>query len=644
MVSNSGMDPNNSEQLRLCLSDDHRRRVEEFRQRHRTGVLSLVFTDMVGSTGLKQRLGDAAGTALIEEQQHLVRAVLGEFREAEEISTAGDSFFVVFIRPSDAVRFALRLLARLRARGDQPAPILVRVGLHMGEVFIQAGQDESWRDILGIQVDTASRVMSLAAGGQILLTRAVFDNARAVLRGEELAGVGPLTWLDHGPYEIKGVEEPLSICEVGETGHAPLSPPADSAKAHRCCTPDQEPVLGWRPSLDQVVPGTQWVLDEKLGEGGFGEVWRAYHKSLRRHRVFKFCFKPDRVRSLKREVTLFRLLAERSGDHPHIVRLFDVYFDEPPFYIVMEYVPGKDLVEWCRARGGAAEAPLAARLEIVAQMADALQTAHEAGIIHRDIKPANILLEKDGGAGAPHAKLTDIGIGQVVSRGVLEGRTGEGFTETLVATSHSSRSGTQIYMAPEVLAGQISSTRSDIYSLGVVLYQLLIGDFKCPLTTDWEKHVPDPLLVEDLRRCFAGNPCERFSSAAELRDNLRSLEDRRRRREEAEAVARQMARRQRTLRILWPAVVAFLALAILASLGMERAHRLQRAAEAARAALEQEQARTAAALAAAQLARDQAHRALYDSSLLNEVLRSASSEVEPLLERFRVLLMEPIRR
>jgi len=134
------------------------------------------------------------------------------------------------------------------------------------------------------------------------------------------------------------------------------------------------------------------VLEEKLGEGGFGEVWKARHEKLEESHVFKFCFRADRVRSLKREVTLFRVLKERIGDHPNIVRLHDLYFDQPPFYLEEEYVAGRDLRTWCEAQGGVDKVPLEVRLEIVAQTADALQAAHDAGVIHRDVKPGNILI------------------------------------------------------------------------------------------------------------------------------------------------------------------------------------------------------------------------------------------------------------
>src|SRR5207248_3146490 len=96
-------------------------------------------------------------------------------------------------------------------------------------------------------------------------------------------------------------------------------------------------------------------------------------------------------------------------------------------------------------------------------------------------------------------KLTDFGIGQGVSEEYLKGITRAGFTQTMMSDSSSSHTGTQLYMAPELLAGKPASTRSDIYSLGIVLYQTLVGDFTRPITTDWQQDVNDPLLRDDLK-------------------------------------------------------------------------------------------------------------------------------------------------
>jgi WD40 repeat protein/class 3 adenylate cyclase/tRNA A-37 threonylcarbamoyl transferase component Bud32 len=494
--------------------------------RHQTGLITIVFTDLVGSTALKQQVGDLTGASLIQRHHGLVRELLRRFQGGAEIETAGDSFLILFAKPSDAVRFGLLLHARLRAVNQGAAVRLEdRIGIHVGEVVIREQDGSSNpKGLTSIQVDTCARVMGLAEGGQILMTRPVFDNARQILKGADLEGVGGLSWLNHGPYLLKGVDGPLEVCEAREAGTGPATPPASSEKALRVAG-DGELVLGWRPAVDQKVPGTQWLLEEKLGEGGFGEVWAARHEKLKERRVFKFCFRADRVRSLKREVTLFRLLKERVGEHPNIVKLYDVFFDKPPYYLVEEYVAGRDIRAWSAERGGLANVPLETRLEIVAKAAEGLQAAHEAAVIHRDIKPGNILVESQKVEGIS-VKISDFGIGQVLSEENLIGLTRGGFTQTIFSDSPSSGTGTHLYMAPELLAGKPASTRSDIYSLGVVLFQLLAGDFSRPVTTDWARQVSDSLLREDLARCFAGDPNERFGSAAELAKNLRQLPDR----------------------------------------------------------------------------------------------------------------------
>jgi serine/threonine-protein kinase len=361
--------------------------VEAFGRKHRTGLVTLLFTDMVESTALKKELGDCAAADLFRTHHQLIREILRLFPQAEEIETAGDSFLLVFATPSDAVQFALLLQLRVRnLPGQSAARTVDRIGIHVGEVVVgHEVESRKPKDLFGIQIDTCSRVMSLAKGGQVLMTRAVFDSARQVLKGEDIPALGPLEWLNHGPYLLKGLDEPVEICEVREAGQEKPDAPTSSDKAQRQVRSDEEPVLGWRPAIGQPVPNTKWILQQKLGEGGFGEVWLGRHQTLKEQRVFKFCFRADRARSLKREMTLFRVLKERVGDHPNIVRLVEVYFDEPPFYVVMDHVDGADLRVWCEAQGGVQKVPLEAKLEIVAQAADALQAAHDAGVIHRDV-------------------------------------------------------------------------------------------------------------------------------------------------------------------------------------------------------------------------------------------------------------------
>jgi TolB-like protein/Tfp pilus assembly protein PilF len=163
-------------------------------------------------------------------------------------------------------------------------------------------------------------------------------------------------------------------------------------------------------------------------------------------------------------------------------------------------------------------------------------------------------------------KLTDFGIGQVVSQEALAGITRAGFTQTMLSPGSSAPFGTQLYVAPELMAGQPASPRSDIYSLGVVLYQFLVGDFARPLTTDWARRISDPLLREDLDKCFAGDPIERFANAGELAAQLRALERRHSEitQRKAALVAHETTERRR--RWLWKATIGCSAVLVMAAI------------------------------------------------------------------------------
>ena len=191
-------------------------------------MMTMLFTDIVGSTRLKVDLGDVRAVETIEKHHEVVRSLLAQFADAEEISTAGDSFFLVFVRPSDAVQFAVKLQGALRSLSREIAwPISDRIGIHVGEVFIQ-DHAERGSEFFGIQIDTSARIMSLGGRDQILLSRFAYDSARHTLRRQKIGGVGELAWVSHGFYELKDVEEPVEVCEVGEIGLAMLSPPRNS--------------------------------------------------------------------------------------------------------------------------------------------------------------------------------------------------------------------------------------------------------------------------------------------------------------------------------------------------------------------------------------------------------------------------------
>ena len=353
------------------------------------------------------------------------------------------------------------------------------------------------------------------------MTLPVFDQARQRLTGK--GSIGEIHWLAHGEYLLQGLDDPVPIAEVGASDNAPLTAPPDAPKARRIVASGDELTLGWRPAVGLTVPGREhWILEDQAGEGGFGEVWIAAHDKTHAKRIFKFCFEAERVRGLRREVVLFRLLKEALGDRHDIAQIVDWQFDESPYFIEAEYSEGGDLAEWAEHQGGLESVPLQTRLDLAAQAAEALAAAHGVGVLHKDIKPSNILIR--GSAEEPRIQLTDFGIGTVTDAALLDqGVTRAGLTQTLLSSSSSS-AGTPLFMAPEVIEGKAATTQSDLYSLGVVLYQLVTGNFQRAVAPGWRRDIEDELLREDIAACVEGRPEHRLSSALELAQRLRSLE------------------------------------------------------------------------------------------------------------------------
>ncbi|MCX7681466.1 MAG: protein kinase [Anaerolineae bacterium] len=260
---------------------------------------------------------------------------------------------------------------------------------------------------------------------------------------------------------------------------------------------------------------------EHIGSGGMAEVYKAYHPGLDRYVAIKVLHpflaeEEDFLTRFQREarsVATFR--------HPNIVQVYDFDFDPEThsYYMVMEFVDGPNLKTRLRELGEAGELmPLEEAVHIALSVADALDYAHRHGMVHRDIKPANIMLTSNG-----QVILSDFGIARMVN------------TTTLTASG--AMVGTPAYMAPEQGLGKVGDKRSDIYSLGVVLYQMVTG--KLPFDADTPlgivlKHINAPLTPPTLlnpalppgieaviTRALAKDPDQRYQSAADFAADLR---------------------------------------------------------------------------------------------------------------------------
>jgi len=514
----------------------------------------FLFTDIVDSTAIQNRVGTDAYLRLLARHDAIYREAVVEANGGRIVEKTGDGFLAELPSPSDAVNAALRFQT-LMCGADWGSQILrARAAIHLGEIteLVDPGTGEKRHG--GMAINFAARLMDLGQGGQILLSRAVFDDARRNVKAHPATTPGaealPLRWEAHGRYLFKGAEEPTEVFEVGVVGVSPLSAPPDGNKARRYLDAEEEQTLGWRPASGLEIPRRKdWVLVDKIGEGGFGEVWLAEHVRLRESRVFKFCFDAERLRSFRREVTLFRLLRDTLGQREDIAGLHDVQVEKAPFFLESVYYPEGNLADWAVRQGGLERVPIETRLDILARVACAAAAAHSVGVIHKDIKPSNVLVSIQNGQ--PRPRLADFGIGELADRAHLHRLdiTEAGFTGTLVEAGQSSRTGTRIYSAPEYLSGGAGTVQGDVYALGVMLYQMVVGDFTRPLGPGWERDVPDPLLREDIAAAVDGDPARRLATAGELAERIQSLDARRAAHEEALRQERRRVRRRRWLRV-----------------------------------------------------------------------------------------------
>ena len=274
-----------------------------------------------------------------------------------------------------------------------------------------------------------------------------------------------------------------------------------------------------------------YELLSPLGAGGMGVVWRARDSRLERDVAVKAL--PGELSGDPSRLARFEAEARAASalNHPNIVTIHEIGRTRDGPFLVMELVEGKTLRELLYA------GPLPARkaLQVAAQLADALARAHEAGIVHRDLKPENVMLSREG-----FAKILDFGLAKF-ERG--ENGTGKGRNAlTLTEENHEQPiAGTSGYMSPEQASGQKVDFRSDQFSFGSLLYEMLTGRRAFQRATRAETLVaiireePEPLgavaplLPVPLRwivgRCLAKLPDERYGSTRDLARDLESVRD-----------------------------------------------------------------------------------------------------------------------
>ena len=270
--------------------------------------------------------------------------------------------------------------------------------------------------------------------------------------------------------------------------------------------------------MTKEILGHYELLD-RLGEGGMGEVWKAYDPKLQRTVAIKVLHETDDASN--------RILAEAraaSGlSHPNICVIHEVSEADGQSFIVMEHVEGKPLSELIPSDG----LPLESVIRYGTQIADALAHAHEHGIVHRDLKSANVVITPEA-----QVKLIDFGIAVPLAK-----VDADAVTRTMESPVSSAPVGTLAYMAPEVLNGQEATARSDIWSLGVLLYEMASGrlpfegesplDVVSAIAKETPRALPSRVSAgfrSVVQRCLQKEPGSRYASPAIVQGALETIQ------------------------------------------------------------------------------------------------------------------------
>jgi serine/threonine protein kinase/class 3 adenylate cyclase len=512
-----------------------RAEVDQELRRHRD-FLTVLFTDVVGSTSYFDRFGDTYGLMMLQRHAKLASSVVNEFG-GKVIKTIGDSVMAEFSQPAWGVRAAVEIQRRVGTLNRSLSPddrLQLRIGINHGPAFRHE------KDLFGDAVNLAARITKRTGPAQVLVSSTV----RIALADQpefHLAPLGEVTiagktgkedifeviWTDTAVYDA--LREDLTVAlqqgdlispglkleELAQLTTPTATPPAPNTASVPVATTNVL-ATGTTLSTGTAIDDRYEILQD-IGRGGMGLVYKALDRETGEIVALKILKSdlsndPAIKERFKNELRLARKITHRN-----ICRIHEFHRTHATAYISMEFVQGQSLRKFLQI---SEKLPLETGLTFVLAICAGLKEAHSAGVIHRDLKPENIMVDKNG-----QIKIMDFGIARSVDS-----------AETLVATG--AVVGTPYYMSPEQARGCRVDGRSDIYSLGLILYEMFTGkrpfEGETPIVVAL-KHIQEappaprnftPGLPSELEmtilRCLEKDPGKRFQRIEELETEINS--------------------------------------------------------------------------------------------------------------------------
>jgi len=506
-----------------------RAEVDELLRRHHTPI-TVLFTDIVGSTAYFERYGDIAGVAMLHRHETLATKVVEEFG-GRTIKNIGDSVMAEFPDPAQAARAGIEIQRRLLQENrklDDRDRLQLRVGINHGLGFRNAG------DVFGDVVNVAARIMKKTGPAQICVGKGVREAlagnselhlnplGEVTLHGkEEKEPIFELVWTETDAYvdlrknvtsalrrgdliapgvDVKDLAEPTVIAETPQPAMTPWGTPPPGA------TPATDSGFAGAP----VKIETRYEILEELGSGGMGVVYKARDRETGDLVAIKM-LRPE-VAANAKGMARFKneLRIARRITHKNVCRIHEFNRTENSAFISMEYVEGESLRHMLNRLGGLSPDKAVA---VARQICAGLREAHAQGVVHRDLKPENVMVDSSGTV-------------RIMDFGIAHSALGGGMTQTDAII------GTPTYMSPEQAEGRKVDLRTDIYAVGLMLYEMFTGSptftaetpvavaikhiCEAPIAPkELEPSIPEHINVTILR-CLAKKPDDRFQSVEEI--------------------------------------------------------------------------------------------------------------------------------